>query len=172
MPNWDDMFSSTIPVLEVVLRGTLLYLGLVLLLRIVGQREAGGLTVTDLLVVVLIGEAATHAMSMGSLSVPEALGLAATMLLWSLAIDALAYRFPPLGRLLKARPKPLIDHGRVNQRVLRRELMSRDELDEELRLQGVDDVGQVRRAYLEPNGMVSVFKGDGDEPVPEGPPAL
>jgi len=168
------MFAPTTPVLEIVLRGTLLYLALVMMIRIVGQRESGGLTVTDLLVVVLVGEAVAHSMSTDYLSIPEALILEATLLFWSVALDAAAYRFPRLGRVLKARPRPLIEDGEVNQRALRREFLSRDELNAQLRLQGVKDVSEVHRAYLEPNGMISVFKRDSDneQPAPEPPPTL
>ena len=167
MPNWGDMYLSTTPVLEVVLRGTLLYLATVVMMRIVGQRESGGLTVTDLLVVILIGNAVGHSMSTDYLSIPEGLILVATLLFWSVVLDAAAYRFPRLGGLLKARPRPLIEDGEVNQRSLRREFLSRDELEAQLRLQGVKDVSQVRRAYLEPNGMISAFKRDGDDmPTP------
>lgn len=75
-----------------------------------------------------------------------------------------------LARLLKARPRPLIEDGEVNERTLRRELLSRDELDAHLRLHGVRDVAEVERAYREPNGMISVFKGDGREEEPVDPP--
>lgn len=171
MPQWDDMFSATTPPLEVVLRATILYLALVVMMRVVGQRESGGLTVTDLLVVILVGEAATHSMSTDYLSIPEALLMVATLLSWSVALDAAAYRFPRLGRLLKARPRPLIEDGKVNQRALRREFLTRDELDAQLRLQGIGDAGQVARAYLEPNGMISVFRRDGDSgQAPQQPP--
>lgn len=173
MPDWEAMFSSTTPVLEIVLRGTFLYLGVVLLMRIVGQRESGGLTVTDLLVVILIGEAVTHSMTESHLSIPEGLILAATLLGWSIVLDALAYRFPTFGRLLKAGPKPLIEDGAINAKTLRREFMSRTELDAQLRLHGVEDVAEVRRAYLEPNGMISVLKRAGSaEEAPEPPPAM
>jgi uncharacterized membrane protein YcaP (DUF421 family) len=170
MPNWDDMFSWTTPVPEVVLRATLLYLGLVVLIRVVGQRESGGLTVTDLLVVILVGEAVTHSMAKDHLSIPEGFIMAGTLLFWSVVLDALAYRSPRLARLLKARPRPLIEDGEVNQRSLRRELLSRDELDAQLRLHGVRDVAEVQRAYLEPNGMISVFTRDGREEEPVDPP--
>lgn len=116
---------------------------------------------TDLLVVVLVGQTAAQSMSTSYLSVPESLIMAATVLVWSVVLDAVSYRWPRLGRLLKARPRPLIEDGQVNHRTLRRELLSRDELDELLRLHGVTDVSAVARAYLEPNGMVSVFPNSG-----------
>ena len=125
------------------------------------------------MVVILVGNAVAQSMSTGYLSIPEGLILVATLLFWSVVLDAAAYRFPRLGRLLKARPRPLIEDGKVNQRSLRRELPSRDELEAQLRLQGVNDVSQVGRAYLEPNGMISVFKREGDNgPAPEPPPTL
>lgn len=173
MPSWDDMFAWTTPVPEIVLRGTILYLGILLMMRLVGQRETGGLTVTDLLVVILVGEAATHSMTTSHLSVPEGLILAGTLLGWSVVLDALAYRSPRIAALLKARPKALIEDGRVNERALRRELLSRTELDAQLRLHGVRDVSEVERAYLEPNGMVSVLLHEGRaEDAPEPPPTL
>jgi uncharacterized membrane protein YcaP (DUF421 family) len=47
--------------------------------------------------------------------------------------------------------------GRINQKALRRELMTHEELLEELRLRGISDVSTVARAYLEMNGMLSVL---------------
>lgn len=173
MPDWGDMFSGTTPVLEIVLRGTLLYLGAVVLMRIVGQRESGGLTVTDLLVVILVGDAVSHSMSTSYLAIPEALILVATLLAWSLAIDAVSYRSPRLAALLKARPQPLIEDGELNHHTVRRELLSQDELHSQLRLHGVEHISEVERAYLEPNGMISVFKRDGNDEQPdEAPPAM
>ena len=97
----------------------------------------------------------------------------ATLLLWSVVIDAAAYRFARIGRLLKAWPRPLIEDGEVNRRVIPREFVSRDEFEAQLRLQGVTNVSHVSRAYIEPNGMVSVFKRDGGKgPTPEPPPTL
>lgn len=53
---------------------------------------------------------------------------------------------------------PVLENGEVNQRVLRREFLNRDELDTQLQPHGVDDVSSVQRAHLEPSGMMSAFK--------------
>ncbi|WP_224242545.1 DUF421 domain-containing protein [Hyalangium gracile] len=86
-----------------------------------------------------------------------------TIFAWSVALDALAYRFPALAPLLKSRPVPLIRDGQINQRALRREFMNREELMAELRMHGVTDVKDVARAYLEPSGMISVIRADRKE---------
>lgn len=58
MPDWQSMFDPTLPLLELFIRGTVSFLALLALMRIVGQREAGGLGITDVLLVVLVAEAA------------------------------------------------------------------------------------------------------------------
>lgn len=127
-----------------------------LLLRIVGRREAGGLGLTDLLVILLVVDAASIGMTGESDTLGDSFVLVLTVLLWSVVFDALTYRWPRLGRVLKSPPRLLIEDGEVNHTALRRELMSRQEVESQLRLHGIEDLTNVHRAYIEPNGMVSV----------------
>jgi uncharacterized membrane protein YcaP (DUF421 family) len=83
-----------------------------------------------------------------------------TILFWSVAVDAVAYRFPRIAPLLKARARPLIEDGRLNRRVMRREFMAPDEVLSQLRLHGIEDIADVERAFIEPNGMISVIRRD------------
>src|SRR5690625_1519405 len=147
----------TEPILELVVRGTITYLVLTILLRIVGQREAGGLGITDLLVVVLVSDAASSGLTGSSESIGDGLIGVVPILLWSVALDALSYRDPWLDRLIKARPRTLIEDGEVNQRAMHREFMTREELLSQLRTHGIEDPSGVHRAYLEPSGLVSVI---------------
>ncbi|WP_143105470.1 hypothetical protein [Pseudonocardia ammonioxydans] len=85
----------SVPVLEIFVRGTLTFLTLTAMLRLVGQRESGGLGITDVLLVVLVAEAASAGLTGDRLSsIPDGLLLVATVLLWSVVIDAVAYRWP------------------------------------------------------------------------------
>ena len=92
MPDWNAVFEPAIPLLEAFVRGTITFLALLALIRIVGQREAGGLGITDVLLVVLVAEAAAAGLHGEATSVTEGLVLVATILFWSVALDALAYR--------------------------------------------------------------------------------
>lgn len=173
MPDWEKMFLPGMPLPEIFIRGTVTFLALLLLMRAAGQREAGGLGLTDVLLVVLIAQAAGGGLSVESGSIVDGLLLAVTILLWSVAVDAAAYRWPRLARLLKARPRLLIENGRMNRRVMHREFMTREELLSQLRLHGIQDLAEVRCAYLEPNGMISVVARHGqDTSGPPRPPAL
>lgn len=164
MSDWGTILLPSRPLLELVVRGTVVFLALLAMMRIVGQRESGGLGLTDLLVVVLVAEAASGGLQGESTAVGDGLVLVAVIFFWSVLVDALAYRFPRFSRVVKARPRTLIEDGRPNRRVMRREFMTDEELLTQLRLHGLEDVAEVRRALLEPNGMVSVLGGDRAEP--------
>ncbi|WP_307845714.1 YetF domain-containing protein [Saccharomonospora sp. NB11] len=173
MADWTGMFTLDTPALELVLRGVFVYLLLLVLLRVAGQREAGGLGLTDVLIVVLIAQSVGGGLAGDSESLADAAVLATTILSCSVAVDAATYRFPRLASLLKARPRLLIENGRLNRRVLRREFMTADEVRSQLRLHGIEDIAGVRVAYLEPNGMISVLTDDGRaaEAAPKPPTA-
>lgn len=172
MLAWEEMFVITVPLVELLLRGTVTFLGLFVVMRLVGRRESGGVGITDLLVVVLVADAASAGLQGDAASIGDSLVLIATIMFWSVALDALAYRWPRFGDLAKARPKPLIRDGVLNRRAMRREFMTREEVLSQLRLHGITDLAEVELAYLEPNGMISIIRKDAAGPeTPERPPA-
>ncbi|GAA2404411.1 DUF421 domain-containing protein [Streptomyces glaucosporus] len=158
MPELSEMFAPDAPLPETVLRGVVIYLALLAMMRVVGQRESGGLGLTDVLIVVLIAEAVSGGLGGDSDSVTDGIVLTAAILVCSVAVDAAAYRFPRFAAVVKASPRPLIRDGRLNRRLMRREFMTTEEVLSQLRLHGVHDPAQVRLAYLEPNGMISVLR--------------
>ena len=171
MLDGTGVFQLTTPVGETFLRGTVTFLAIYAVTRVAGNREAGGHSLTDLLVVVLVAQAAAPGLLGEAEGVLDSLLLVATIYGWSLAIDAVAYKWPALAPLLKSRAVPLIRDGEPNKRALRRELIQHEELMTELRLHGITDLKQVARAYLEPNGRISVIRADSPAPgdTPERP---
>ncbi|MEV6180502.1 YetF domain-containing protein [Streptomyces sp. NPDC052015] len=171
MPDLSAMFTLETPVLELIIRGAVIFLSLLLLMRVTGQRESGGLGLTDVLLVVLIAEATAGGLVGDSHSVTDGLIVVTTILICSVAVDAAAYRFPRFSAVVKARPKTLIEDGRFDRAVMRREFMTPEEVRSQLRLHGIQDPARVHLAYLEPNGMISVLtsKNDESEP-PQHPP--
>jgi uncharacterized membrane protein YcaP (DUF421 family) len=77
---------------------------------------------------------------------------------WNVLLDWLAFRFPRMQRLLEPAPLLVVDRGRILWRHMRIELISREELEAKLRENGVDDVSEVEKAYVEPDGHLSVLK--------------
>jgi uncharacterized membrane protein YcaP (DUF421 family) len=162
--DWQSAFVPTVSLLEVVLRGTFVYLLLFFVLRVL-RREAGALGISDLLVVVLIADAAQNAMSSEYKSLTEGAVLVGTIVLWDYSLDWLGYRFPAVGRLLRPAPLPLVKDGRALRRNMRKEMVSMEELMSLLREQGVEHLSEVKKCCLEGDGQISVIKKEsgGDE---------
>jgi len=133
--DWDGALSPGIPI-ELILRGSLIYLALFALLRFVLKREAGAVGITDLLVVVLIADAAQSAMAGSYTSLPDGLVLVGTIVSWSITLDWLGYRFPQVQHLIRPRPLRLVTNGQLLRQNLRREFLTEEELLSQLRLQG------------------------------------
>lgn len=155
--DWRSVLIPGTPILEIVVRGSAIYLGTFLLLRVILKRESGSVGITDLIVIVFIADAAQNAMADDYRAVPDGLLLVATLIFWALLLDVLAYKSPRLARILKPRPLLLVKNGRLIPPNMRREFITEDELLGQLRLQGIDDVGEVREAFMESDGRFSVI---------------
>lgn len=142
--------------LEVMVRGTLVYLGLFVLLRLVLNRRAQGMSTPDVLLIVLIADAVQNGMAGEYKSITDGLILVATLLFWDFTLDWLAFRWPALERVIRQPPLLLVEDGRLNRHNMRRELVTLDELMSLLREHGIVDVSQVGRAWLEDDGKLSV----------------
>lgn len=162
--DWSSVLSFDTPVLETVVRGTLTYLALLVLLRVVSRREIGAMGMADVLVVVLIADAAQNAMAGDYKTVPDGVLLVAVILGWAWLVDWLGYRFSVVERLVKPRRLTLVRKGRMQRKNMAREHVTEDDVWSQLRLHGVKELREVDLACLEPDGRVSVLKADsGDE---------
>jgi uncharacterized membrane protein YcaP (DUF421 family) len=164
--DWPRLFTPSIPPLEIVLRGTIMYLALFGLLRFVTRREAGALGLTDMLVIVLLADAAQNGMSGGYQSITDGLVLVATIIAWSYGLTWLAYHSAFWRRIVHPPRVKLVSDGRILRSKLEQELITDDELMGELRNHGVDDLRRVKAAYMESDGMISVITSKGDANAP------
>ena len=89
--DWHSMFVPTESILEIIIRGTIMYLGMYFILRIF-RRQSGSIGVADLLVIVVIADAAQNGMAGKSESITEALLLIVTIVLWDFFLDWLGFK--------------------------------------------------------------------------------
>ena len=149
--------TPDVSILETVVRGVVMYISIFVLLRVVLRNRGSAVTIGDLLVFVLISDAAQNAMAANYLSITNGIVLVATIMVMSLTVDWLAYRFPAIQRFVHPERKPLVVDGRLIRRTLQEELMTEEELMTQLRLNGIEDPAAVKAAYLEGNGEISVI---------------
>ena len=120
MADWAQVFLPDTPVLEIVVRGSVMYLSLFVLLRVVLKRESGTTGVTDLLVIVLLADAAQNGMSGGYNSIGDGLLLVGVIIVWAYLLDAVAYRWAFAAKLIRPGPLLLVRDGRPLRRNMRR----------------------------------------------------
>jgi len=158
--DWKTIFVPDVSVLEIILRGSLMYLAIFVLLRLVLKRQTGTLGMTDLLLITLLADASQNAMAGEYRSVPDGIVLVGTIIFWNYAFDWLSFRSPWFERLIEPAPLPLVWRGRLLRRNMRHELITEAELLGQLRKQGVADVAKVKEAHIESDGRISVIEYD------------
>ena len=166
--DWARVFCPEMSLLEILIRGTLIYVTLCLLLRVLLKRQAGKISLPDLLVVAVIAGVARNPLVKDAYSIPDGLAVVAVVISWSYALDWLCYYSPLVHKLFHPDPVILIRDGRIQQENLRRELMTESQLLAQLRQQGLDDPADVAEAVLEGSGHVSVIRKEDASARPNG----
>jgi uncharacterized membrane protein YcaP (DUF421 family) len=156
--EWGEIFGLTVSPIELIVRGSAMYLFLFLIFRVVVRRRIGAVGMADLLVLVIIADAAQNGMAGEYRSVTDGAILVGTIVAWNWVIDWLNYRVPALRSWLEPPPLPLVLNGRLLHRNLRHEFVTEEELKSKLREKGVSDVAQVAQAHMESDGTVSVIR--------------
>ena len=156
--DWNSVFVPAIGLAEVVVRGSLMYLGLFIIMRFIGRRQAGHFGPADLLVIVLIADAAQNGLGKDYGSVTEGLTLVVTIVAWEYLLDWVAWKFPATRAYLKPPSLTLVRDGQLIARNLRKEMISEEELRSQLREQQVEEVADIKLAVLEGDGRLSVLK--------------
>ena len=150
------MFQPSTALLEVVLRVVLLYGGLFLLLRLVGKKEIGQLAPMDFLAMLLVSETVSPALTGQDTSLTASLTAAATLILLTFVLDWATWRWRGVARALEGKAQVLIDDGKVDRDVQRREKISEEELLAALRREGVERAADARLAVVETSGRITV----------------
>lgn len=154
-----EMFVPSGSLLALVLRGVLMYLAIFILMRVVLNRRSQGISMPDVLLIVLVADAAQNGMANEYRSITEGLVLVLTILSCDLALDWLAFRVPAIEALTRQPPLLLIENGRPLRGNMRQELITMSELEGLLREHDIVDMRTVARAYLESSGKLSVVQG-------------
>lgn len=144
-------------VLTLVGRTTILWLTALIVFRFIGKRTLGKMGPFDFAVAIMIGEAvaigmeSTHEPLINAIAITAALGVLQWLLTW------LNLRFRWLEKLTQGQPSTLVNNGKVDNKTMRAERMSKADLRMELR-QNQAKLSDIQKARLEPSGKVSVTK--------------
>lgn len=146
-------------------RTLVLYLGVLVVIRIMGKREVGQLSPFDLVVAIMIAESA--AISMEDTTKPLLVGFTPIFTLMGAEV-LLAYislKFKGARHIVTGMPSILIDKGVIMEKEMRKLRYNINDLLSQLRDKNVANIADVEYAILEPSGSLSVFLKSDRRPV-------
>jgi uncharacterized membrane protein YcaP (DUF421 family) len=149
--------------MDIVLRATVMFVILYVLLRLLGKRQLSEMTPFEMVVLIVMGDLIQQGVTHNDFSLTGASLAIGTFAFWSVVLTLAAFYFPSVERVLEGQPVVLVRHGDVLAKALERNRMSRGELESEMRLAGIAHLSQVAWAVLETNGKISFIKAGGEE---------
>ena len=141
--------------MDILIRATIIFWALYVLVRLLGKRELAQLTPFELIVLIATGDLIQQGVTQSDYSFTGLVLAGGMFAFLSLAVSYLGFRVPRLRRLLDPPPLVVVEDGRVIERNLRRERMTVDEIRAEARQQQIASLADVRWAVLESNGRIS-----------------
>lgn len=147
-------------ILAPVLKPILIYIFALGVVRLVGKRALGDLSLFDFVVMAGIGDVITLVGLESRISLGQGLFFLGILGGMEILLSLLVFRYPRWARLIEGSPTMLVRSGHVLKKNLRQENLSVSDLRQELRKQGVGNIHLVKSAFLESNGEVSVILSD------------
>ena len=150
------MWDMNVPWWEFVLRGVVVYVFLLVFLRLTGKRQTGQYAPFDLVLLLILSNAVQNSMNAGDNSLVGGLVSDATVIGCHVVLAQQTFRYAWMARLIDGTPQVLVQQGQVNTDLMRKELLSTDDLEAALRASGCLHLHEVERATIETNGQITV----------------
>ena len=145
-----------VPMWEIAARGSLVYVAVAVVLRLVPKRQIGNIAPNDMIALVIVGTLAADAIMGDIKALPDIILMIVVILLWDYLSNLAEYHFPRYRGVAQDSPTLLIHRGVLLKDNLRKEKLTEQELIASLRKQGVTDIADVQQAILEVDGEISV----------------
>lgn len=147
-----------IHIIEVIFRTSFMYFYAIVNIRIMDTRSMGLLNPFEILIIVALGSSVGDPMFYRDIPLLQGMIVISTIVILERILTKLTMKSRYFERLIDGTPELLIKDGQLQPHILKKENITMDELHSMLRLHGVKTIDEVRYAYLEPSGSVSVIR--------------
>ena len=145
---------------QISLRGILVFLVTLLMVRLSSRRSLAEKTAFDAILLVILASVLSRAIN-GSASFFASIGASFVLVVLHRFFAWIACRSHAFGKIIKGCPVVIVENGKLDRRMMRRNQISEHDLDEDLRLDAkIEEIAQVRVARLERSGDISFIKTD------------
>lgn len=150
--------------MDVVIRASVMYFVILILLRALGRRELAEMSPFELIVIVVMGDLIQQGVTQEDYSLTGALLAIGTMAVWSLALSYAGFRWSKVEAVAYGIPAVVFHDGRVLEEVLHTQRLRVDDLLDAAREKGIGDLQELELAVLEPDGEFSFVRLDRSQP--------
>lgn len=147
-------------ILGVIVNTTVIYIMIIVGIRVLGKKELGELSVTDLIFVMLISEAVGDVMRSSDDTLLGAFIAVVTLITLNKLFAILLYKSKKVRRLIDGTPAILIRHGQPNRKEMKKNRITMEELEEAARQNGKSTIDDINLAILEVDGKISILDDD------------
>jgi uncharacterized membrane protein YcaP (DUF421 family) len=144
--------------MDIVLRASVMFFALYLLVRVMGKRELAQMTPFELIVLVVLGDLIQQGVTHNDFSLTGAILAIGTMAFWALSLSWVTFLSPKAEVMLDGEPRVIVRDGEIVRENLHRDRLTRNEILSEMRLAGIARLSDVAWAILEPQGKMSFIK--------------
>lgn len=165
--DWHRILIGSAPtsfLLEVLIRTVIMYLVLLVILRLMGKRMGGQLTIAELAVMVTLGAIICVPMQVPDKGIFQGIFVLVCAWAFQRGFTLLGVRDSKMENLIQGKEAILIKDGVLEVKKLKEANISRQQLYGVLRAQNIFNLGEVERVYIEASGLFSVYKSDSPKP--------
>lgn len=144
--------------LVIFVRSILIYIIVLVVMRLMGKREIGQLQPFELAISIMIADLATMPMSNSGIPITNGIIPILGLLVMHLIISVSNLKSTKIRQLICGKPSLLIYRGKINEKMLRKERFTINELQERLRDNDIMNLGDVEYAILETSGQINVIQ--------------
>ena len=141
----------------IVVRSSVVYIFILAAFRLAGKRHVSQLSLVDFALILLVSNAVQNAMVGNDSSLLGGIIAAATLILINLILTKFIYKETKLGNLITGEPRLLVRNGKYVESNLQKEEIRPEELEEQIREHGFNNISEVRTAILEMDGSISIL---------------
>ncbi len=153
-----SLWIPSLSIVHLVVRATLVYFAILLLLRISGKRQVGQMSATEFVTIMLLSNSVQNSMNGGDNSLTGGIVLATVLVALTWIISELSFRYRMVRNVCEGVPTLLIHKGALLENNLHKERITKSDVVTMLRKQGIHSFHEVHVAVLESDGSLSVTK--------------
>ena len=150
--------------MQIIVRASVMFVFLFIVMRTLGRKELSELSAFELILIIVMGDLIQQGVTEQDNSLTGAITAISTFVLWMLALSYVSYKSKRARTIIEGRPVIIIRDGMPQEKILKYERLSLDEITDAAREQGIRDLREVQVGVLESDGSFSFIRHDGKPP--------